>query len=703
MKSRVFSSKLMKNNISGALWIPILLSIGFLFTFPIATLQYINRYVAINYTASQMQILAKLLYQNDLLVLGSFIITGAAFLNALQGFFYLYSREKVDFYHSLPIRRRSFFLQKALTGFTYTMIPYGFLLCLSLLVTTIRGYFSSEILILSLLMMLKHMLVYLFLYFCFVLVFSMTGNILMGVLSIGGFFLYGPAMFFVLLAYQSEAFSTYTGINSMFDTTILRITPFTVLYELGSRAATSTGFLLLTVFLTILMGSLSYLAYVRRPSEATGKSVVYPWFATLLKYMIVIPCGLGIGLIMYTLQPTARNFWGIFGILFGTLLSKGLMEVLYTFDFRSFLKNKYQILVSLLVIAAIISIFRFDLIGYNSYLPAYEKLAGVSLSLNEEGMNNYPVSRTEDGLFAAYYDMESEYMYRKNESEIGEALYLALQKIVETNPEAEHMEETHGIRVKYHLKSGGSVFRSYQINEENTRALFRALYEESNFKEIQASALRADAASYLLDVDGIFLDGNDYQIFPNMPEKQAELAEAIREDYFNASAEELLNQKIIARVHFSYNNVPFVPESIDYVLIPGEEYCLSGFWCECNIYPSYQKTIALLRETGFPLGSEELNIRDADIRISMLQDDEYKNYGPFLFTEEKIKEIQPALHLFSNHWEPQLNEVYVLVSKTQGAYEDSVAYHFNKDDVPACIQTLLDKIAAGELEEIVYE
>ncbi|MDO4189577.1 MAG: hypothetical protein Q4D29_11370 [Lachnospiraceae bacterium] len=187
MKSRVFSSKLWKNNIVGGVWLPVLLGIGFFFAFPVAALMQMGNWTARGYLPEQLLFLSRNLLTDGLVETGGFIIILAAFLNAVLGYFYLFSRDQVDFYHSLPVNRTHMFLQKLYMGLVYTMIPYLITVLLTLIVFIIRGYFEVSFLALALEMLFWHFLTYLFLYFCFVLIFSMTGTILMGLLSIFGF------------------------------------------------------------------------------------------------------------------------------------------------------------------------------------------------------------------------------------------------------------------------------------------------------------------------------------------------------------------------------------------------------------------------------------------------------------------------------------------------------------------------------------
>ncbi|MDO4189576.1 MAG: hypothetical protein Q4D29_11365 [Lachnospiraceae bacterium] len=265
--------------------------------------------------------------------------------------------------------------------------------------------------------------------------------------------LYGPALNFVLAGYTSEFINNTTYASSEFLDSVQEFTPITIIRNLCWDAPANAGSLIAAVFFTILLGVFSYLAYVRRPSEATGKSIIYTWFGVLLKFAVVIPCGLTMGLVMYSLQPNAREFWGIFGLIAGTLLTKGLMEILYTFDFRSFLKYKVQTLLSLAAVFAVVSFFIFDPLHVAEYIPSYEKLAGINLETYDEHTSVMYLKLNENEEANIYYHMTQEAMLTKNGTELGEKTYEVLKEII-TESKEEHTSLNGSYHtVTYRLKS----------------------------------------------------------------------------------------------------------------------------------------------------------------------------------------------------------------------------------------------------------
>ena len=87
------------------------------------------------------------------------------------------------------------------------------------------------------------------------------------------------------------------------------------------------------------------------------------------------------------------------------------------------------------------------------------------------------------------------------------------------------------------------------------------------------------------------------------------LIEAVKTDIQEAAPEDLLALPF-AELHISY--ILPVTEDI-HSLVPGEEKPEKRAYGEINLFPSYKNTIAVLKETGYPLSFEETEIKKAKI------------------------------------------------------------------------------------------
>ena len=143
-----------------------------------------------SYTQSQLSYLYSSLWSSDFLTMGAAVAAVTAFFAAVSGFWYLYSPRKVDFYHSLPVKRSALFLHRVLLAVLYYLVPYVIMEFAAVCIGAARGYYSLSIMKKALILLVLHLLMYLLVYFSTVLVIACTGTMLMGALAWAGLFTY---------------------------------------------------------------------------------------------------------------------------------------------------------------------------------------------------------------------------------------------------------------------------------------------------------------------------------------------------------------------------------------------------------------------------------------------------------------------------------------------------------------------------------
>ncbi len=73
----------------------------------------------------------------------------------------------------------------------------------------------------------------------------------------------------------------------------------------------------------------------------------------------------------------------LFGLIFAFLLSYGIIEIIYNFDIRYAFCYKKQILICAVLSLIIAGVFRFDIFGYDSYIPKEDKIESMSVAISE--------------------------------------------------------------------------------------------------------------------------------------------------------------------------------------------------------------------------------------------------------------------------------------------------------------------------------
>ena len=175
MKSKTFSGRSLRSSLKGSTWILVLLLLGFMVAFPVAELMLIGN------QTDEIHRMTFAMICSYLIVPGFLVTMLAAVVNALNEFWYLFSRDKIDFYHSLPVTRSRFFWEKAIRGLVLYLVPY--------------------------------VIMYLLLYFGAVLALAIAGNILAGILSLCCVYLYGPVLGILLWVLEMMYFRTNMGLK----------------------------------------------------------------------------------------------------------------------------------------------------------------------------------------------------------------------------------------------------------------------------------------------------------------------------------------------------------------------------------------------------------------------------------------------------------------------------------------------------------
>ena len=122
MKSKIYSSRYMKVSSKGMLWIPAFITIGFLLAFPVAELIMLGNWFGRGYSTEQISLLYENLWRDGFMITGLVVTVLAACLNGISQFWYLYSARKIDFYHSLPVKRKRMFWCKLLQSLLYFLV-----------------------------------------------------------------------------------------------------------------------------------------------------------------------------------------------------------------------------------------------------------------------------------------------------------------------------------------------------------------------------------------------------------------------------------------------------------------------------------------------------------------------------------------------------------------------------------------------------
>ena len=641
MTSRSLFFKYMKENTKQRIWNLALVLLLCFFAFPVTTALWSSTaFRPENLNSSLPADLARTQAQRDftrdMLRMYSmkggalaFMLTITAVVLAASGFAYLHSKKKTDFYHSLPIRREMLYAVTCLNGFLYMAVAYLGFLTIAAVMIRVKGVpFDWGSLYLA---SVEHLCFFALVYMTAILSMLLTGNLVVGLLGTGVLFSWGPVICMTISAYFSEYFTTFYGDDSFLLALSERTSP--VAWYVKACMSSQPGRMALWAMLAAaVLFLLGMLLYRRRPSEAAGHAMAFPITEPIIRFLIAVPSSLLLGAMFHSMMY--EDGWTVFGLVCGLLLVSCIIEIIYHFDFKSLFAHKRQLLVSAVFVGVVFAIFRFDLFGYDRYLPATEKLAsgGIYSDLLDPDATSQYHSTVEytEGWYGVTFDaMPSSTLADEMQISDDQGLELlhtiaaqgvhdaaqARDRFLRGGGRSYDLEEGdeafHNVTIAWHLRNGRTVYRSYRVNVSGVRAALEAVYNLDAYKTAMYPVLSLSAD----DVAGINYKEEDECSHVKLAgaDVKAALLAAYQEELKALTSETRAHEMPIAEIQFKTNEQQAL---IQKLRDEGGNYTLFNYYYYYPIYPSFTKTIALLRACGVEVGGTVTPEKTASITLS---------------------------------------------------------------------------------------
>ena len=641
MTSRSLFFKYMKENTKQRIWNLALVLLLCFFAFPVTTALWSSTaFRPENLNSSLPADLARAQAQRDftrdMLRMYSmkggalaFMLTIAAVVLAASGFAYLHSKKKTDFYHSLPIRREMLYAVTCLNGFLYMAVAYLGFLTIAAVMIRVKGVpFDWGSLYLA---SVEHLCFFALVYMTAILSMLLTGNLVVGLLGTGVLFSWGPVICMTISAYFSEYFTTFYGDDSFLLALSERTSP--VAWYVKACMSSQPGRMALWAMLAAaVLFLLGMLLYRRRPSEAAGHAMAFPITEPIIRFLIAVPSSLLLGAMFHSMMY--EDGWTVFGLVCGLLLVSCIIEIIYHFDFKSLFAHKRQLLVSAVFVGVVFAIFRFDLFGYDRYLPATEKLAsgGIYSDLLDPDATSQYHSTVEytEGWYGVTFDaMPSSTLADEMQISDDQGLELlhtiaaqgvhdaaqARDRFLRGGGRSYDVEEGdeafRNVTIAWHLRNGRTVYRSYRVNVSGVRAALESVYDLDAYKTAMYPVLSLSAD----DVAGINYKEEDECSHVKLAgaDVKAALLAAYQEELKALTSETRAHEMPIAEIQFKTNEQQAL---IQKLRDEGGNYTLFNYYYYYPIYPSFTKTIALLRACGVEVGGTVTPEKTASITLS---------------------------------------------------------------------------------------
>ena len=698
MSKNSFWASIRENN-KRRIWVWVLVALVFMLLFPVYTAininqvmsrmeDYLNMYGAAGQGILYMEIIdtMKATLGTSVLIFGATV--GTAVISAIQGFSWLYSRKKIDFYMGMPVKRKKRFLVIWLNGILLYVIPYLCGLVISMLIATGNGGMNASVVKIALGAFMLHIGLYLAVYHLALLAVMMTGNVIVTLLGFGVFCAYEYIVRMVDYAYRSLFFKyfSYYGYEE-----VPLLSPFSMYAGLldnqGFGVKADAGWIAGLMAFIIVTGLLVYICYLKRPAEAAGKAMAFRMTKPVIKILIVIPAALALGIIVSDsigFNPR-ENMDGIgyliFTIVLGVVLGCCMIQVIYEFDIKGILHKKRHIVISGVITAFLFMIYRYDMLEFDSYVPQPEKVESVAFIPNGYDTINAGSSYCVFDEGEIEYLSAEEYggsrMKLQNVTEVCELAKYSMQEYDKIDFfDDEQMNEDIGCwsnaTVIYRLKNGREVYRSLWVNvdDEKTTQLLDRVIGTKEFKEGYMPGY-SEALEASLDTNSKYKVeisyGNGIYSQKLGKENLKELLEMYRKDLENANFTNIKESAPIGVVSVELR------EQVS--AYRGERtYYVGDFGM--NIYPVYENCIEYLEEKGYYMESQ---VRKEDImQIQVI------NYN-----SEANARIR----------EQQLTQAGADTILSPGAEEVRVYYDYGDSEISTRVQ--VDYTEEADIEKII--
>ena len=303
---------------------------------------------------------------------------------------------------------------------------------------------------------------------------------------------------------------------------------------------------------------------------------------------------------------------------------------------------------------AIALIFQNDILGYDKYLPKEEKVenAAITFSNINSDCYAYGLDAVNGKIVERDYQQADDmgilaHMKLTDIPTIEALAQEGIQYAAEHRGEREnrhnyYVEDSNCIQynIRYNLKNGKHSYRTYSVEAEKVLPYVKAIYENPEYKAHYN--LLAEIANQKIDgISQVTVYNNmDIKVLSARKDDIKKLVETYAEEQSQLTIDTLQQENILLRLGFEINMDRY-----------GQE--LYGYY----VYPSFKKTIALLKEMGLPEDAYIEKLEGKDIKSITVSgslpdkesydinyDEDYKEITYHRETdEEKINELSKVI------------------------------------------------------------
>lgn len=594
MTSKNFSSnKLLWNNMRRNLWTFVLSIFAFVLSLLLPMLMLMQRaldeqqmgFLTEDDIAYRIEEMRAMLAGDNILVKLAFV--GLAVVCGVAMFSYLHSRQKVDFYHSMPITRTRLYINQFVTGIVSVVTSYLIVLVITIGVTYAMGFGAAVDWTQISSAVTCDLIIFFLLYSLTVVTTIVCGNTIISLLLLlwTMFSLLAVRALYLMLCGQFLV--THVGMSEDNTIAMFKLSPVvqyfmlngTTYYEIGNYHVGQSALGLLAVYLLVGVAAavLGWYLFRIRKSERAGMALAFEPLRLPLKVYICIVMGVAVALFFWAVGGW---FWFWPGLVIGAALFHGITEMIYAFDMKAIIAKPLHLVCILVVLVGGILMMEADVFGYDTRLPKEDQVQAASLRRN--------------------YDMQEDVLLTEEQNV--KAIYKLMQHGVEAVQVARSIQDDGYAdiwteeanyttwTISYRKANGRVEMRDYLIKDcKETDGLIQQVMDSAEYKEKNWDLFRVDLDEMgsTMDLELRFINNANQMSEPlQNPEKVKKIIETLRE--------ETLTHTAVAK--------PMIRIEFDERYQAGNAYySKSAFITEADV-----KTLALVKEYA---GFEPENLR----------------------------------------------------------------------------------------------
>jgi len=726
MTSKNLFFKLMKQDFQKRIWCPIVIFIGYFLALEVRMLMmFENLQGKADYQAVDLGEYVELRFFGTNIWGFAVLACFAALPCAISGFAYLHSKTQLDLYHSLPVNRAQLFFSKYISGVMQFFAPFVFHVFVCMGIAAGKGAFSGRGFANAMQSIGVSLLVFLLAYAVFLMAVCLTGNLIISIFGSILLFTYSSiisCLYYGLLARFFHTFIIVGEEDAIF--THFGFSPLALLLRLFKQDSGTdvydayfkynADYLWVIAAAVIVYTLFAYLLHWKRASESAGKAIAYQWAEPIIKTLIVIPAAFYSGIFFAEIASDIAsggndNGWYLFGVVFGFVIMALLIEIIFRFDIKSAFHHKKQLLFNAACVTILFVVFRYDVLGYDTYVPADTELTSCAVSIDDL-MAVSPLKRV--GKYAVTYMNVTDYRMEHvaiqgNPSVMELARQAAADKWYQEEQTAENMasdseRDYRTVTFGYHLKNGKSVYRQYLVNiaDAETKKLLADVFNDEGYKTGTNLMLNS---GWEQEYQYLYCVGNTCdEVLEVTPQFQSKLLETYSEEYLQLDFDTVLNTSPVGCM------TPQTVEEYNNIIANADFRSIFNYNVRYNgnlIYPQFTKTIALLKENGFDIyetfSADDVNHivvtymkeLEADEETYSYKTCEYIEIADIFDKEQKQQILDSILDMSLNSQTCRYTDFYdeqFDVTIYMDEQDDGIprAYRFKKDMVPQFLYEL---------------